>query len=193
MSQEKYTSRSSPPLRPPFSCPWRLTAERSAPLGLRALGSGGLGRIVAGRKRLEGLKELQHRLAEYEELQNEGDEDAVNRLEDEIAELSAQMRLMEDEEPRLRELLTAADAVTAETKVAKVLSLLEGAFAGRPVLLFTGYKATQSLLMSALNAQFGDGCVTFINGDERTEEVADAAGRANPVRGRSSTNCRRRS
>lgn len=138
---------------------------------------GRLGRITAGRKRLEGLKELQKRLAEYEGLQEEGDEEAVNRLDEEIAELSVQLRLVEDEEPRLRELLAAAEAVTSETKVAKILSLLEGPFAGRPVLLFTEYKATQSLLMSALAARFGDGCVTFINGDERANEVADAAGR----------------
>src|SRR5262249_6253470 len=126
---------------------------------------GRLGRIVAGRKKLEELKELQKRLAEYEELQEEGEEDAVNRLDEQITEMSAQLRLMADEEPRLRELLAAAEAVTGETKVAKILSLLEGPFAGRPVLLFTEYKATQSLLMSALASRFGAGCVTFINGD----------------------------
>jgi superfamily II DNA or RNA helicase len=143
----------------------------------RAL-SGRLGRITAGRKKLEGLKDPQKRLAEYEELQDDYDEDAVNRLDEQIAELSAQLRLMEDEEPRLRELLAAAEAVTAETKVAKILSLLEASFTGRPVLLFTEYKATQSLLMSALNARFGDGCVTFINGDERADNVVEAAGQA---------------
>ena len=33
------------------------------------------------------------------------------------------------------------------------------------------------MLMSALAARFSDGCVTFINGDERADEVADAGGR----------------
>src|SRR5262249_50247013 len=87
-----------------------------------------------------------------------------------------QIVLMADEEPRLRELVAAADAVSEETKVRKILDLLEGPFAGRPVLLFTEYKATQSLLMSQLFARFGSGCVTFINGDGRADAVSDGTG-----------------
>ena len=35
------------------------------------------------------------------------------------------------------------------------------------MLLFTEYKATQALVLTALEARFGRGCVGFINGDER--------------------------
>ncbi len=136
---------------------------------------GRLNRIVGGRRR---LAELEDRLRDYREREEEGDLDATNALEEQIAELSAQLVLMEDEEPRLRELVAAAEAVTDETKVRKILELVDGPFAGRPVLFFTEYKATQSLLMSRLLERFGPGCVTFINGDDRADEVFDGSGSA---------------
>src|SRR5207247_836954 len=40
----------------------------------------------------------------------------------------------------------------------------------------TEYKATQSLLMSELIRRYGDGCVAFINGDSRADDVADRSG-----------------
>jgi hypothetical protein len=122
------------------------------------------------------LAELEDRLRDYGEREEEGDLDATNALEEQIAELSAHLVLMEDEEPRLRELVAAAEAVTDETKIGKILELVDGPFAGRPVLFFTEYKATQSLLMSRLLERFGPGCVTFINGDERADEISDGTG-----------------
>jgi hypothetical protein len=78
---------------------------------------------------------------------------------------------MEDEEPALRELVAAAEAVGAETKITRILGLLEERFSDRAILFFTEYKATQSLLMSALMERYGESSVTFINGDERADEV----------------------
>ena len=69
----------------------------------------------------------------------------------------ANFKLMENEEPRLRELVAAADKVRRETKIDKIVSILHNEFAGRQVLFFTEYKATQSLLMSALMREFGEG------------------------------------
>ena len=139
---------------------------------------GRLARIVAGRKR---LAELEERLRSYREREEEGDMDTTAAMEEQIAELSAQIVLMTDEEPRLRELVATADAVTDETKVGKILGLIEGPFVGRPVLLFTEYKATQSLLMSKLLTRFGPGCVTFINGDGRADDVSDGAGQPRTI------------
>jgi superfamily II DNA or RNA helicase len=138
-----------------------------------------LAKIRQARQDVGQLHELRDRLAEYESLEQAGGDvgDRLAALEEDIAERSAQLKLMEDEEQRLQELVAAADGVTAETKVDAILRLLRGPFRDRPVLLFTEYKATQSLLMSALVREFGDGCVTFINGDERAEGVADATGR----------------
>jgi hypothetical protein len=103
-------------------------------------------------------------------------------MDEEIVQLDAKLRLMEDEEPRLQELVVAADAVGAETKIEKILEeVTTGRFKERSVLFFTEYKATQSLLMSKLIARFGTGCVTFINGDERADDVTDKDGRSRTI------------
>lgn len=96
-------------------------------------------------------------------------EDDWDDLDSLLAE--ATLTLMEQEIPNLEDLVHAADVVVAETKIEKILDVLEGKFQGRQVLFFTEYKATQALLMSALMQKYGEGCVTFINGDERIEDL----------------------
>lgn len=81
----------------------------------------------------------------------------------------ATLTLMEQEIPNLESLVQAAEVVTAETKIEKILDVLNGKFQDRQVLFFTEYKATQALLMSALMRKYGERCVTFINGDEKIE------------------------
>jgi ERCC4-related helicase len=144
---------------------------------------GRLGRIAEGRGRLDELQARRDtrlkRLEEYtdyEEYEKQGDLDALSRLEEEIAELSGELKLMANEEPRLRELVEAAGRVGHETKISKILSILRHEFVDRQVLFFTEYKATQSLLMSALMREFGETCVTFINGDHRADEVVLPSG-----------------
>src|SRR5947207_15455776 len=48
--------------------------------------------------------------------------------------------------------------------------------ADEPSLLFTEYKATQALVVNALHRQFGFGAATFINGDERLDDLEQASG-----------------
>jgi ERCC4-related helicase len=75
---------------------------------------------------------------------------------------------MRDEIERLDEILALARKVGQETKVARLVDLIETRLGpAEPVLLFTEYKATQALVFSAIEARFGPGCVGFINGDER--------------------------
>lgn len=95
--------------------------------------------------------------------------DDINRQEGTIIEEAIYLSLMQNEIEQLEILLGAADAVTKETKIAKILEVLENRFAGRSVLLFTEYKATQALLMAELRKKYGPDCVTFINGDGRLE------------------------
>ena len=114
-------------------------------------------------------------LRQYEELEADNESEEVNQIDEMIAERTAELRLMEDEEPRLAELIQAADDVAQETKIEKIMKLLDERFADRAVLFFTEYKATQSLLMSAILRKYGEGCVTFINGDGRMI-VIDLAG-----------------
>lgn len=138
--------------------------------------------------RQDALDEMESRRRErmrivtrYEDLVELQDEDSVQAMEEKIAELSAELALMHDEEPRLRELLEAAERVTDETKIVRILDIVRETSDGGNVLFFTEYKATQSLLMSALMREFGDECVTFINGDARAEDVVDASGRRRSI------------
>lgn len=76
--------------------------------------------------------------------------------------------LMQDEIERLDELVALARGVVGESKIARLIALIEAQLpAAEPLLLFTEYKATQALVISSLEAAFGKGCVGFINGDER--------------------------
>lgn len=144
----------------------------------RAL-KGRLARIVQSQSRLSELTKIkgerQLKLSDYEELES-GDEDGLSKLEEEMAILTAEVRLMEDELPRLQELIAASERVTEETKIKKIISVLKTSYADRSVLFFTEYKATQSLLLSKLFQEFGNHCAAFINGDNRAEEVIDSKG-----------------
>ena len=125
------------------------------------------------------LEESHEDLARLEELRVEDDPanlDEISRLEERVAESLSGVNLNPNEIPALEELLAAANEVTEETKIARILSVVEESFADRSVLFFTEYKATQALLMSALHKRYGDGCVTFINGDGFIEDVRDSSG-----------------
>lgn len=102
--------------------------------------------------------------------------DELQRQEEIIAEISSALPLMEDEIPLLEVLITSADQVKKETKIQKILEVLDTQYADKSVLFFTEYKATQALLMSALINKYGDDCVTFINGDHRIDGVIGSDG-----------------
>ena len=125
------------------------------------------------------FEESREHLARLQELRAEDDPanlDESSRLEEQVAESLRGVDLNPDEIPALEELLVAANEVTDETKVERILAVVDESFADRSVLFFTEYKATQALLMSALHKRYGDGCVTFINGDGFVEEVEDSSG-----------------
>jgi superfamily II DNA or RNA helicase len=143
---------------------------------------GRLARLVENRKKLEEArqkldKHIESLGDEYAKLETAGNDDELSKLEEGIAILAAGVRLMADEEPRLGELIAAADRVEQETKIEKILSLVETRFSGRSVVFFTEYKATQSLLMSELIRHYGDDSVAFINGDNQADEVRASDGK----------------
>lgn len=86
------------------------------------------------------------------------------------------LRLMENEIQHLEELIRAADEVAEETRVRRVAEVTESRFAGHQVLLFTEYKATQALVVSALMGKYGRESVGFINGDDRLDNVVLPSG-----------------
>ncbi|MES9887333.1 MAG: SNF2-related protein [Candidatus Sedimenticola sp. 6PFRAG1] len=144
----------------------------SSVAAIRTALKGRLGRLCAARL------ELKEKISLSSEMKS-----AITKADDESALLSdlendvdimlaeATLTLMESEIPNLESLVAAADRVTAETKIEKILNILEERFKNRQVLFFTEYKTTQALLMAALMDRYGDGCVSFINGDEKLEEL----------------------
>ena len=137
----------------------------------RAL-KGRLGRLRSTRDRLH----EQIRLSAKEQAAMSAAADGEMDLEDGLGDVDAllaqaTLTLMEQEIPNLEALVEAAEAVVTETKIEKILDVLEDKFKDRQVLFFTEYKATQALLMSALMRKYGEDCVTFINGDEKIEEL----------------------
>lgn len=120
-------------------------------------------------------------MSRFEELLNDDDPsnlDELARLEERLTDnLGDVLHLNPTEIPVLQELIQAADDVIRETKIDRILAVVEQSFPSQSVVFFTEYKATQALLMSELTARYGDGCVTFINGDEYIEEVRTAKGK----------------
>lgn len=140
---------------------------------------GRLQRIAERRARIDHLERTKRAFDDARQLVDCGDFDELARIEEQIAELSADLQLMENEEPRLRLLLQAAERVKQESKITRLLDILEEKYKGLNVLFFTEYKATQALLMSALIARYRNNrCVTFINGDNRAEDVVEVSGKA---------------
>lgn len=154
-----------------------ITMQKLASSSVAAIRRALRGRQHRIQDRQQQLAQVERQLEKLKQLETEGDIDEMNRLEEEFFELSYTVQLMEDEIPRLHELLEAADMVTEETKLNKIVAVLQTSYKGRSVLFFTEYKATQAKLMSVLIRHFDDGCVTFINGDNRIEEVVNSRGK----------------
>ena len=144
----------------------------SSVAAIRKALKGRLGRLRDTREKLK--EKIRLSTKEQTALVDAADESSIlEDQEDGIDMILAEttLMLMEEEIPHLESLVEAADAVGYETKIGKILDLLESDYEGRQVLFFTEYKATQALLMTALLSKYGDDCVTFINGDERLEDI----------------------
>lgn len=148
----------------------------SSVAAIRRAIEGRMSRLEISRTRLVGMRQDHKEIEKYSDAENFCDQDRLNQLEEDISELTVELRLMEDEEPRLKELVDLANKVTEETKITEIINILKNQFSERSVLFFTEYKATQSLLMSALIKQFGSDCVTYINGDNEARGVIDSSG-----------------
>ncbi len=135
-----------------------------------------LARLRLAKTKLDDSREALARLQELRDEDDPANLDEISRLEERIAESLSGVDLNPDEIPALEELLVAANEVTEETKIERILAVVDESFAERSVLFFTEYKATQALLMSALHKRYGDGCVTFINGDGFVDDVRDSSG-----------------
>ena len=146
----------------------------------RAL-TGRLARLKSAEDDLAGAQADQECIAKLRE-DDPASLDEISELEERIAEVVGKVRLNPNEIPAIEELLEAANEVSSETKVGRILEIIEESFDGRSVLLFTEYKATQALVMTAIQRRYGDGSVTFINGDGYIEGVSNQAGEVTTCR-----------
>ena len=157
-----------------------ITMQKLASSSVAAVRRALAGRLARLRQTETRIEESRKEdLARLQALQAEDDpanQDEISRLEERLAESLFGVGLNPSEIPALEELLAAANDVTEETKIQRILTVVAESFAEESVLFFTEYKATQALLMSALHKRYGDECVTFINGDGVIEEVEDASG-----------------
>ena len=128
-------------------------------------------RLAGIQNRRNQIQELNLQVERYREMQTEGVGDEIAGLEETISELSTNISLIAHEESALAQLLDVANNIVNETKIHTIVELVESDFPGRSILFFTEYKATQSLLMSALLDKYGENTVAFINGDERADGV----------------------
>jgi hypothetical protein len=133
------------------------------------------------RRRLRKLRDNQGRADSIKSVlalfkNDELDEDRRSELESKLFELSVKIDLVANEQPFLEVLLGLAARVQEETKILRIIDLVKKEMAGDSVLFFTEYKATQSLLIGALVEAFGQGCVGFINGDGKAEEIPISGG-----------------
>jgi len=106
-------------------------------------------------------------------------ENALRQWETETKKGS--LKLMENEIEHLQQLVASAGKIANETRVGRVVQVIKDRFADEQVLLFTEYKATQSLVISALMSSYGSDCVGFINGDDRLERVTFPDGQIRPM------------
>jgi ERCC4-related helicase len=156
-------------------------ASSSVAAILRAL-KGRLSRIGDASKSLQEVKRVGNMLKEKAEAESTGDLDTASRLDESMAEI--ELQLMADERGWLERLIAAAEAVEHETKITSIVSELRTYDRTTSVLFFTEYKATQSLLMSALIAEYGESAVAFINGDGEARDVVHGDGRSKTIRGK---------
>jgi superfamily II DNA or RNA helicase len=146
-----------------------ITMQKLASSSVAAVRHALVQRLARLREAKAKIGESNSNAARIEELLGEDDPanlDELAQLEERIIEnLSTSFKLNPNEIPALEELLIAANEITKETKMEKILNFIDTSFFDRSVLFFTEYKATQALLMGALQSRYGDECVTFINGD----------------------------
>lgn len=89
--------------------------------------------------------------------------------------------LMEDEIKNLESLIELGNKIKHESRIDKIIEIIKSKYPTESILFFTEYKKTQALLMKELMKNWGEDCVTFINGDEKLGEVEFPNGNIKPL------------
>jgi len=161
-------------------------------IALQKLASSSIAAVLAALRTRQGrlAREASRSRAELELPSVVDDDEGQRALEAWArAEKRARLQLMEHEEGHLEDLIRAGEEVTEETRVHKVIEVIRNRFPDEPVLLFTEYKRTQALMITALMAEFGQSSVGFMNGDDRLENVTLPDGRVTQLSSRRDDTC----
>jgi hypothetical protein len=161
-------------------------------IALQKLASSSIAAVLAALRTRQGrlAQEASRSRAELELPSVDDDDEGQRALEAWArAEKRARLQLMEHEEGHLEDLIRAGEEVTEETRVHTVIEVIRNRFPDEPVLLFTEYKRTQALMITALMAEFGQSSVGFMNGDDRLENVTLPDGRVTQLSSRRDDMC----
>lgn len=161
-------------------------------IALQKLASSSIAAVVAALKTRQGRlgREALQSRAELDLPYSESMDETVRAFEAWMRNAKkAQLQLMEDEGRYLDELIVSGELIDQETRVQKVIEVIGRRFADEPVLLFTEYKRTQALTISALMAEYGQSSVGFMNGDDRLENVVLPDGRVAQLNNRREDVC----
>ncbi len=127
-------------------------------------------RLTVVQTELKKKKENRQNLNKLQTNYDEETSDAKRDIEeDKVTQLV--IELMKDEEEKIKELLEYSLKIQSETRINKIIDLIKAQYKTESIILFTEYKATQSLLMSELIKNFGEKEVVFINGDNKARNV----------------------
>lgn len=134
--------------------------------------------IAAIRSALEKRRAKLARLVEEHGRARPGGEGLPNADDPDGEAAEIAVELVSGEIERLDELIALSRRIGEETKITRLLDMIGSELPeGENVLLFTEYKATQALVVNALQDRFGHGTCVFINGEDRLDGVQDASGR----------------
>lgn len=149
-------------------------------IAMQKIASSSIAAVCSALKnRLKRISKVADKESKFAQMQNMYDDAANDTIGDEVAkvavmcaETTVNTKLLENEAEGLKDLIHAAEQVVVESRIVALVNLLQTFPEERNVLLFTEFKVTQSLVVSALIEAFGEESVTFINGDNSLPEVA---------------------
>ena len=142
-----------------------ISLQKIASSSIAAIRSALNTRLSKFENNLKELKEQEEKITPDESV-TEDDQELKNLQEVEKAFRDMTFKLMQDEAKHLKELIELADRVKEESRIKKIVELIETEYKDEQVLLFTEYKRTQALIVGALMDRWGIDNVGFINGDD---------------------------
>lgn len=159
-----------------------IAMQKLASSSVAAVRKALMNRLVRLREAKERAQFLDERLVEHFEDDGSIPSEELSALEEELAEYTdGEVLLNPKEIPDLEELIGYANAVVDETKIERIIQIVQDRFPDESVLFFTEYKATQALLFNALQAKFGRGCSEFINGEGVLHGIANEDGSVSSI------------